>query len=85
MYFAAVTPVIVQALTNRGFFQRYPKSSVPVQMGLVGFMLVFATPLGCAFFSQTASINVSDLEPHIQEQLKKTHPNLEVALYNKGL
>lgn len=85
MFAAAVTPIVVQALTNRGFFARYPRAAVPVQMGLVGFMLIFATPLGCAFFSQTASINVSELEPEVQEIIRKNRPGLEVALYNKGL
>lgn len=53
-----ITPVVVQALTNRGVFKRYPWANAPIQTGLVGFILIFATPLGCAFFSQMASIKV---------------------------
>lgn len=54
-------------------------------MGLVGFILIFATPLGCAFFSQTASIKVDSLETDVRDKIRKTHPNLEIAYYNKGL
>lgn len=56
-----LTPVVVQALSNKGVFKRYPWANAPIQTGLVGFILIFATPLGCAFFSQMASIKVSDL------------------------
>lgn len=54
-----ITPVVVQALANRGVFKRYPWANAPIQTGLVGFILIFATPLGCAFFSQMASIKVN--------------------------
>lgn len=53
-----LTPIVVQKLTNKGFFRRYPWANAPIQTGLVGFILIFATPLGCAFFSQMASIKV---------------------------
>lgn len=54
-----ITPIIVQRLANRGFFKRYPWANVPVQVTLVGTILIFATPMGCAFFSQMASIKVN--------------------------
>lgn len=54
-----ITPVIVQTLANKGLFRRYPSANAPIQMGLVGFILIFATPLGCAAFSQMASIKVN--------------------------
>ena len=54
-----LTPLAVQYLTNKGFFKRRPWANTPIQLGLVGAILIFATPLGCALFSQTASINVS--------------------------
>lgn len=57
-HFIVLTPVVVQALSNRGVFRRYPWANAPIQTGLVGFILIFATPLGCAFFSQMASIKV---------------------------
>jgi len=80
-----LTPIAVQMLTNKGFFKRYPWANTPIQLSLVGAILIFATPLGCALFSQTASINVSSLEPHIQEKVKAKNSKLEVVYYNKGL
>lgn len=62
-----ITPVVVQALANKGVFKRYPWANAPIQTGLVGFILIFATPLGCAFFSQMASIKVETLHLTIQE------------------
>lgn len=80
-----LTPLAVQYLTNKGFFKRYPWANSPIQLGLVGAILIFATPLGCALFSQTASINVSSLEPEIQEKVRAKNPNLQTVYYNKGL
>lgn len=80
-----ITPVVVQKLANKGLFRRYPLANAPIQTGLVGFILIFATPLGCASFSQMASIKVDDLEPEVKEIVKKQKPNLEYAWYNKGL
>lgn len=80
-----LTPLAVQYLTNKGFFKRYPWANTPIQLGLVGAILIFATPLGCALFSQTASINVSSLEPQIQEKVRAKDPNLQIVYYNKGL
>lgn len=80
-----ITPVVVQILANKGVFRRYPWANAPIQTGLVGFILIFATPLGCAFFSQMASIKVDDLEPNVKQAVKKLKPNLDVAWYNKGL
>lgn len=65
-----LTPLAVQFLTNRGFFKRYPWANTPIQLGLVGAILIFATPLGCALFSQTASINVSRLCYEIEAKKK---------------
>lgn len=75
----------MQSLTNRGVFRRAPWANAPIQTGLVGFALIFATPLGCAFFSQMASIDVDELEPEVREAIRKNNPELKTALYNKGL
>lgn len=80
-----LTPVLVEVLSKRGFFRRYPWANAPVQTLFCGFVLIFATPLGCAFFSQRASIEVSKLEPEVQKEIKAKNPNLDVVWYNKGL
>lgn len=80
-----LTPVIVEQLSKRGLFRRYPWSNAPIQTALVGFILIFATPLGCAFFSQRASIDVEKLEPDVQKAIKAYNPDLKNVWYNKGL
>lgn len=82
---AVITPVVVQALTNRGFFARYPRATVPMQMGLVGATLILSTPLGCSCFSQMASIDVARLEPDVRDALHAVRPDVRLAWYNKGL
>lgn len=77
--------MVIQALANRGLFRRAAWANAPIQTGLVGFILIFATPLGCAFFSQMASIKVDDLEEDVREIVRKKNPDLQVAWYNKGL
>lgn len=80
-----LTPILVEILSKRGLFKRYPWANAPVQTLFCGFVLIFATPLGCACFSQRASIKVNKLEENVQEKIKKSYPNVEVVWYNKGL
>lgn len=80
-----LTPIVVQALTNRGFFTRFPRASTPLQLAVVGATLVLSTPLGCSCFSQIASIEVDRLEPEVREALLAARPDVRTAYYNKGL
>uniref|UniRef100_A0A9J7ZT53 Sidoreflexin n=1 Tax=Cyprinus carpio carpio TaxID=630221 RepID=A0A9J7ZT53_CYPCA len=66
-------------------FQRFPWMSAPIQVGLVGFCLVFATPLCCALFPQKSSMAVSRLEPELQEKIRACRPGVETVYFNKGL
>lgn len=78
-------PIVMNQLEKRGVLQRYPWISAPIQVGLCGLMLVFATPLCCAIFPQKSHIEVSSLEPELQEVVRKM-PNPPTRLYyNKGL
>lgn len=70
-----LTPLAVQYLTNKGFFKRRPWANTPIQLGLVGAILIFATPLGCALFSQTASISVSLSIEKLVATLAHVHNN----------
>uniref|UniRef100_A0A8C5CPA9 Sidoreflexin n=1 Tax=Gadus morhua TaxID=8049 RepID=A0A8C5CPA9_GADMO len=57
-------------------FQKFPWMSAPIQVGLVGFCLVFATPL----------LSIADrLEPELQEKIRASHPGVERVFFNKGL
>jgi len=54
----------------------------PVQVGMVGFLLIFATPLCCAFFPQIASFQAEKLEPEI---IVKLDTQIDRLYFNKGL
>ncbi|KAM7042425.1 sideroflexin-1 isoform 2-T3 [Acridotheres tristis] len=48
----AIPPFIMNTLEKKAFLKRFPWMSAPIQVGLVGICLVFATPLCCALFPQ---------------------------------
>lgn len=81
----AIPPVIMNALEQRAFMKRFPVLNAPVQVGLVGLCLVFATPLCCALFPQKSSMSVSSLEPDLQEKIRQTSPHTTTVFFNKGL
>ncbi|XP_004866394.1 sideroflexin-3 isoform X1 [Heterocephalus glaber] len=81
----AIPPVIMDALEKKDFLKCRPWLGAPLQVGLVGFCLVFATPLCCALFPQRSSIQVSRLEPELRAQIHEQNPSMEVVYYNKGL
>lgn len=64
---------------------RYPRMTAPVQVLMVGTLLVFATPLCCALFPQMSSIKTSKLEPHLQEELRNRSIDTPKVYFNKGL
>ncbi|KAH8369407.1 hypothetical protein KR009_010094 [Drosophila setifemur] len=80
-----LTPMLMNALEKRGFLAKFPRSNAPIQVLFCGFVLIFATPLGCAFFKQRAGINVDSLEPEVRDSIKKERPDLETVWFNKGL
>merc|ERR1712156_1342444 len=38
-------PMFMNSLEKKGILKRYPRISAPIQIGLLGFILTFATPL----------------------------------------
>ncbi|KAK9964763.1 hypothetical protein ABG768_005907 [Culter alburnus] len=81
----AIPPVIMNALEKKAFMKRFPVLNAPVQVGLVGLCLVFATPLCCALFPQKSSMKVSSLEPEVQERIRQSNPHATTVYFNKGL
>ncbi|XP_015246643.1 PREDICTED: sideroflexin-1-like [Cyprinodon variegatus] len=81
----AIPPVIMNALEKRAFMKRFPILNAPVQVGLVGLCLVFATPLCCALFPQKSSMSVSGLETDLQERIRQLSPDTNTVYFNKGL
>jgi len=80
-----ITPIIMNYLDNKKWMKRYPQLASPIQIGLVGLILVFATPLCCAIFPQTSSLSISSLEPELQEAIMKKNENITHVYFNKGL
>ncbi|XP_067092743.1 sideroflexin-3 [Osmerus mordax] len=81
----AIPPVIMNVLEQRAFMKRFPVLNAPVQVGLVGLCLVFATPLCCALFPQKSSMSVGSLEPDLQEKIRQISPHTTTVYFNKGL
>ncbi|KAB0343203.1 hypothetical protein FD754_020129 [Muntiacus muntjak] len=81
----AIPPFIMNTLEKKAFLKRFPWMSAPVQVGIVGFCLVFATPLCCALFPQKSSMSVTSLEAELQARIRETHPELRRVYFNKGL
>jgi len=77
-------PMFMNSLEKKGILKRYPRISAPIQIGLLGFILTFATPLCCAIFSQKAAIHVDSLEPEVSARLKSKGYN-DYLYFNKGL
>nr|CAD7201918.1 unnamed protein product [Timema douglasi] len=64
-----LTPIVMNWLEQKKFLVRYRWAAAPIQVGLVGLCLTFATPMCCALFSQKAAIPVSSLEPELQVKI----------------
>nr|KAF6347368.1 sideroflexin 1 [Pipistrellus kuhlii] len=80
-----IPPFIMNTLERKALLKRFPWMSAPIQVGLVGVCLVFATPLCCALFPQKSSMSVRSLEAELQAQLQESHPALRRVYFNKGL
>ncbi|XP_013420560.1 sideroflexin-1 [Lingula anatina] len=78
-------PIIMQRLEKGSLLMKYPWLNAPIQVGLVGAFLVFATPLCCALFPQKSSMAMSHLEPELQEKLAALPNPPSTVYFNKGL
>lgn len=77
-----IPPIIMNKMENKPFMVARPWLNAPIQVLLVGFFLVFATPLCCALFPQKSSMSVKMLEHELQEKIP---PSVDRVYFNKGL
>jgi len=80
-----LTPIVMSFLEKGGVLKKFPFLTLPTTILVTGFALVFSTPMCCALFPQQAAIQISDLEPELQEKVRKLVPAASVLYYNKGL
>ncbi|XP_034114024.2 sideroflexin-1-3-like [Drosophila albomicans] len=80
-----LTPLLIEYLEKSGFLKRYPHLTGPIQILSCAFILLFSTPMGCAFFQQISPIKVDKLEPEVKESIKRAHPGMDTVYFNKGL
>uniref|UniRef100_A0A0K0EKQ5 Sidoreflexin n=1 Tax=Strongyloides stercoralis TaxID=6248 RepID=A0A0K0EKQ5_STRER len=79
------TPLCMQKIEKTDWFKRNKWSSLPIQIGICGAILLFSTPLCCAIFPQMTSIEVSALEPEVQKKIEALPNPPKIVYYNKGL
>nr|XP_014087537.2 sideroflexin-1-3-like [Bactrocera oleae] len=80
------TPVLIDKLDKPGkLLNRLPWLNPPLQTGICGLLLIFATPMGCALWPQKMNIKIEKLEHEVQADVKKKNPDLKVVWFNKGL
>ncbi|KAF8790677.1 Sideroflexin-1 like protein [Argiope bruennichi] len=80
-----IPPFIMNHLDKKGVLKKYPWVNAPLQVGLCGLFLVFATPLCCALFPQQSSISIDALEPEIRDAASQLKIEDKCLFYNKGL
>lgn len=80
-----IPPFIMNALEKKSFMKRMPWLNAPIQVSMIGFLLVFATPLCCALFPQKSSMAVANLEPEVREKIQALPNAPAVVYFNKGL
>lgn len=81
----SIPPIIMNHLEKKSFMKRMPWLASPLQIGLCGLLLVFATPTCCAIFPQKCSIDVSRLEAEVQLEIMASGKNIKQVYFQKGL
>ena len=80
-----LTPIAMMFLERGGMLKKFPSLTLPTTILVTGFALVFSNPMCCALFPQQAAIKISDLEPELQDKVRKLVPAASVLYFNKGL
>lgn len=80
-----IPPAVMMMLEKTKMYIKNPWLKAPSTVLLTGMALTFSTPLCCAFFPQTATIQAKDLEKPLQTELAAKYPGRTHYYYNKGL
>lgn len=69
---------------RKGAFCRRPWLALPLQIGLLGFCLIFATPLACAVFKQNAELRFNQLEQELRVLILLLFKNRNASCFVSG-
>jgi len=80
-----IPPIIMNRLEKTPTFVKNPWLKAPLTVLMTGVCLSLSTPFCCALFPQKASIEFSELEPHLQDSVRQRFPGEKTFYFNKGL
>lgn len=75
-----IPPFLMSVLEKTKTFVKNPWLKAPATILLTGTCLTFSTPLCCALFPQTSSIQLKDLEPELQKVFSRINSNIPLSL-----
>uniref|UniRef100_A0A8C6UN52 Sidoreflexin n=1 Tax=Neogobius melanostomus TaxID=47308 RepID=A0A8C6UN52_9GOBI len=81
-----IIPIIMQRMEKLKFMQRITFLHGPIQVMMVGAILIFMVPAACSLFPQQCSLAVSKLEPELRDSIvSKYGDDIKYVYFNKGL
>lgn len=80
-----IPPYAMSALDRVKFFRNNPRMKIPLNLALIGGILLTSLPAATALFPQHSSLSVDQLEPQFRGLTSKSGAPIRTAYYNKGL
>jgi sideroflexin-5 len=82
-----LAPILIDRImsTSPNFFHRYPTLKLPVQLVVIGGLLMTALPCALAIFPPEGKLSTAQLEPKYHALKDKFGHPLSFVTYNKGL
>jgi len=80
-----IPPIVMGLIEKTSLLVKRPALRIPVHAAVVTAAFGMALPLAISVFPQTSSIEVSKLEPALQNLVGPDGKKLERVYYNKGL
>ncbi|KAH7724904.1 Sideroflexin 1 [Aphelenchoides avenae] len=83
--FMVSAPFIMERIARQAWYKKREWIAAPLQTMYAGFMLTFATPIGCALFPQKSDCKVEKLEKPLADKISSMPNAPKTVYYNKGL
>jgi hypothetical protein len=78
-------PLFFFALNKTSLLKKFPRLTVPINLGLIALCLGTGLPVAIALFPQVSTIATSRLEPEFQNLRDKNGVPITQLYYNKGI